>query len=398
MITERVDDRLVELKDVLGTGVDAQTAAFAAIGSYIDRVEDVQLECRNHFTIEVSSGAAARRSAIWGTAPGRSAAYSRTRELFLHEPRLTAVKHLLTVTLPTLALLLVACSAIGGQASGNPPSLNPSSSPTPTASPTATAAPSAPASTQPSTSPSTGLDGRQFVSVTVEKNGALQPLVPGTRIRLTFTGGNLSATVGCNTMSGDYSLSGDKLVVGELATTEMGCQPDLQAQDTWLAGLLTAHPQFALQGSNLILASGTTVVTLLDRAVAEPDQPLVGITWGLTSIIDGDIASSVPEGASATILFTADGQVQFDSGCNAGGGQYTVDGDSLHFAQIVSTTMACPDPRGSVESAVRAVLDGDPIKFSIDGTTLTLSVGDKSLQYDAAVDVTPTVSDSLYPR
>ena len=227
----------------------------------------------------------------------------------------------------------------------------------------------------------------------------MQPLVTGTKIRLAFAGGNVTASAGCNTMSGVYQVAGDKLVVGQLATTEIGCPPNLQAQDTWLSDLLTAHPQFAVQGSNLILSSGTTVVTLLDREVAEPDQPLVGITWGLTTIIDGQTASSVPEGVSATILFTADGKVQFDSGCNAGGGQYTVDGDSLHFAQIVSTTMACQDPRGSVESAVRAVLDGDPIKFSIDGATLTLTVGDKGLQYAAALDVTsPLPDNSLPPR
>jgi len=313
------------------------------------------------------------------------------------------VKHNLIVTLPTLALLLVACSAIGGQTASTPPSSGPSSSPAPIASPTLPPAPSVQPSTgpstQPGTTPATGLDGRQFVSVTVEKNGTLQPLVTGTKIRLTFSGGNVSAAAGCNTMSGGYSVAGGNLVVGELATTEIGCPADLQAQDTWLSNLLVAGPQLALNGPNLVLTSGTTVVTLLDREVAEPDQPLVGITWGLTTIIDGDIASSVPAGVSATILFTADGKVQFDSGCNAGGGNYTVDGDSLHFAQIVTTTMACPGPRGSVETAVRAVLDGDPIKFSIDGTTLTLQVDDKSLQYDAAMDVTsPLPDDSLPPR
>ena len=305
------------------------------------------------------------------------------------------MKHHLTVTLPTLALLLVACSAIGGQKPSTPPSNGPTSSPAPTASrpPTPTPTPA------PSNSPATGLDGRQFVSITVTKDGANQSLVSGTKIRLTFSAGNVSAAAGCNTMSGAYSVSGDKLVIGQLATTEIGCPADLQAQDVWLAGLLAAKPQFALQGANLILSSDGTVVAFVDREVAEPDQPLVAITWGLTTIIDGDTASSVPAGASATILFTADGKVQFDSGCNAGGGNYSVDGDALHFTHIVSTTMACPDPRGSVEAAVRAVLDGDPIKFSIDGTTLTLTVGDKSLQYDAAVDVTsPLPDNSLPPR
>ena len=43
---------------------------------------------------------------------------------------------------------------------------------------------------------------------------------------------------------------------------------------------------------------------------AEPDQPLTGITWGLTSILDNDTASSVPNGVMATLLFKDDGTVQ----------------------------------------------------------------------------------------
>jgi heat shock protein HslJ len=112
------------------------------------------------------------------------------------------------------------------------------------------------------------------------------------------------------------------------------------------------------------------------------------ITWSLSSIIDGDAASSIPEGATATLLFKDDGQVQIDFGCNSGGGQYTVDGDTIRFSELVTTDMACGGDKGAVEAAVVSVIKNGDVTFSIDHTTLTLqSPNGHGLQYAAAVDV-----------
>lgn len=240
----------------------------------------------------------------------------------------------------------------------------------------------------PTSAPVSGLDGRQFVSVLVTEDATSKVLVSGTTIRLGFSSGQLSASAGCNNMSSDYELTGGKLVVGSMATTEMGCQANLMDQDQWLAGFLGSKPALALDGNNLVLTSDTTEITFLDREKAEPDQSLTGITWGLTTMIDGDVASSVPQGAMATLLFKDDGTVQIDFGCNAGGGDYSVDSDTLHLTHIVSTNMACPGAKGDVETAVVAVLNADTITFAIDHSTLTLTAGQHGLQYDAALDVT----------
>src|SRR6476469_5771426 len=137
------------------------------------------------------------------------------------------------------------------------------------------------------------------------------------------------------------------------------------------------------------LANATTRIDFQDREIAEPDQPLTMITWTLSSILDGDTASSVPQGAEATLLFKDDGTVEVAFGCNAGGGQYTVNGDTITFSQIVSTKMACLGAKGEVESAVTAVIHDGDVTFSIDHATLTLQTRDgHGLQYAAAVDNT----------
>jgi len=282
-------------------------------------------------------------------------------------------RHYLTVVI--LGLSLSACSLIGGPGSSSGSNASP-----------------APSQGQagPSSSPSlgpAGLDDREFVSVLVTQNGKPKALVSGTKVRLSFPAGTLSASAGCNNMGGDYEIKDGALVVDQLAITDMGCQNNLMNQDQWLSTFLSSKPKVSLDGNNLVLTSDSTEITFLDRQQAEPDQPLTGITWGLTTILDGETASSVPNGVTATLLFNDDGTVQIYDGCNSGGGQYTVEGSTLHLSQVVSTQMACGGDKDEVAAAIRQVLGAEEIDFSIDHTTLSLQAGGHGLQYDAAVDV-----------
>jgi len=232
------------------------------------------------------------------------------------------------------------------------------------------------------------LDGRTFISQAVADDGVDHGLVPGTAVRITFQGSNLSANAGCNTMSGGYSIVDGKLVAsGGWATTEIGCSEALMAQDQWLSNFLSSGPRITLNGDSLVMISGGTAMDMLDREVAEPDQPLVGITWGLVSIITGDAVSSVPVGVVSTILFKPDGTVDIQPGCNSGGGSYVVDGDTITFSELVTTDMACPGARMDVEAAVLAVLNAGTVTYSIDSNSLTLMAGENGLQFSAAVDI-----------
>ena len=155
------------------------------------------------------------------------------------------------------------------------------------------------------------------------------------------------------------------------------------AQDDWLVTMLGSEPKLTLNGDELTLTSGETVISLLDAEVAEPDQPLAGPTWTLTSLITGDAVSSVPEGVIANITFNDDGTVAINPGCNSGGGTYAVDGDSISFSDLITTEMACLGPAMDVEAAVIAVLSADEITFAIDASTLTLMATDIGLQFTA---------------
>jgi heat shock protein HslJ len=276
-----------------------------------------------------------------------------------------------------LPLLLAACGVAA------PPTQPPTQAPPTSAPPTG--APDTPAPTDPAGNDPAALNGRHFLSVKVTDNGAPYPLVPGTTISLRFTDGTLSAQAGCNTMSGSYAIDGDGRLIanGGWATTEMGCDPARHAQDEWLSTLLSSQPVVVIDGDKVVITSGSTVIELLDREVAQPDVQLTTQIWNLSSIISGDAVSSVPMGVAATILFNDDGTVSFNSGCNSGGGGYAVDGQTISFTNLVMTEMACPGPRSDVEAAFLAVLSADAVDFVIDADQLTLLAGDNGLQFTA---------------
>jgi heat shock protein HslJ len=224
------------------------------------------------------------------------------------------------------------------------------------------------------------LDGRDFVLVRFTVNGTSEPLAPGTNLRMSFADGQLTANAGCNTMGGSYALRDGRLVVGDLATTEMGCDPDLHRQDERFAQFLTGNPSVAVDGDELVLEGGGLVATLRLRSSVEPDLPLVGTTWTLTSIIERDAVSSVPGGVVATLRFAGDGSLAVEPGCNSGSGTYALGDGVIAFGPIGMTRMACPGDRDAVEVAVTAVLQGE-VDYDIESATLTLRSGDRGLQF-----------------
>jgi heat shock protein HslJ len=227
------------------------------------------------------------------------------------------------------------------------------------------------------------IGNREFVSVAITEGGAPKQLVAGTRIRLNFAGTNLGASAGCNSIGGTYRLEGGLLVFEGGGMTDMGCEEPLHGQDDWLISVLDSEPAVRLNGNELVLEADQVVIRLQDRTVVEPDANIVGPTWTLVSVIDGDAVSSIPEGQSATLKFGADGSLEVFAGCNRGGGTWTAVGGGIEVSPLMLTKMACDGPSAMIESAVLAVLEADTISASIRSDVLTLQAGPNGLQLQA---------------
>jgi heat shock protein HslJ len=194
------------------------------------------------------------------------------------------------------------------------------------------------------------LAGRTFVSTGVTEQGEPRPLVADTRISIEFEGATVRWDAGCNLFGAAYRIDAGRLVFTEgYGGTAMGCLPQPRAdQDEWLASLMAAEPGLALGRDTLTVSSDHTVIVLVDEDSATTDAELVGTTWTLDTIVEGDTASSVPTGVSATLVFGADGSVVGTDDCNGYGGRYSVEGDVLVVVPADdSTARAARRPAGS---------------------------------------------------
>jgi heat shock protein HslJ len=218
------------------------------------------------------------------------------------------------------------------------------------------------------------LRGRTYLSTAVTEDGKPKPLVPGTQIQLGFSadGARVSAYAGCNHMGGTARIDNGRLVVSDLAQTLIGCDGGRDAQDGWLAKVLTDGPTLRVDGSELVVVRGTTEIRLVDRKVADPDRPLVGTRWVVDTVIDGGVASSVPQGAVAELTINADGAFRGNAGCNQMGGTAVATAATIGFSNVFTTKMACEPDRMALENAVLRVLRGD-VTYRIDADALQLT-------------------------
>lgn len=201
------------------------------------------------------------------------------------------------------------------------------------------------------------LAGRSFVSTAVRGH----ELVPGSQVSLSFKPRALSAQAGCNTLAGGWSIADGRLRTGELAATQIGCEPALAEQDEWLGSLLADGPRIALDGSMLTLEGDGATIELREGKAAGSPPPIAGTTWRLTAIgaRDGTV-SSVPAGTTApTLRIAPDGRVELFAGCNEGGGTAEVRDDGfVVFGPLALTRMSCDQATMRIEATVTAILDG----------------------------------------
>ena len=215
--------------------------------------------------------------------------------------------------------------------------------------------------------PSTSVKGRTFISTAVDGHR----LVAGTHVQVTFTGDDgISVNAGCNTFGAGSRVVDARLVVEQLAGTEMGCDADRMAQDQWIAALLQSKPEIVTTTDGIRLTSGATTLTLRDRKIVDPDRPLVTTKWIVDSEIDSSTVASAPLGTKASIRLPRSNRIEVYDGCNHASGRVEMHDRSFTVRDLVSTTFAkCATPQAL---SFGRVFPGT-VEFAIDADRLTLT-------------------------
>src|SRR5688500_12306996 len=127
---------------------------------------------------------------------------------------------------------------------------------------------------------------------------------------------------------------------------------------------------------HLVMITILVISGLLAACTGGASASVVG-DWRLVSY--GSPAGPAPAApdVDTSIVFGADGKVNGNVGCNGFGGDYTVEGNTITFGDIVSTLMFCEGPVGDQETTTLNVFAGSAT-FVLDGDTLTITSADGS--------------------
>lgn len=113
-----------------------------------------------------------------------------------------------------------------------------------------------------------------FESVGVTEDGQPRSLVAGTRIVLGFEERRRTDVIrwvaGCNFHGAAVEITSDRLLLGEISGTAMGCRDERHEQDDWLRGFMSSDPFWNFErrvvaGDRLTLTSEDTVIEFVAR-------------------------------------------------------------------------------------------------------------------------------------
>jgi len=237
------------------------------------------------------------------------------------------------------------------------------------------------------------LDGKEFIATEIVQDGSAKDVVTDTTVSIRFnSNGSISASTGCNSLFGDYTIKNNVLSVFDIGSTLMGCDSERSEQEQLVQNLLTSSPEVLFDEDTITLvatlADGSELkVTLLDKEVATPDLALSQGTWKVNAIIVDSTHMGSDWGNPATFTFNDDGTFTLFTGCKPGKGNYAVEENEITFPDYSVTEIACENFDTSLETAVLNMLNSkSAITFDIDADRLTLMAGDNGLSLKAQTE------------
>ncbi len=167
-------------------------------------------------------------------------------------------------------------------------------------------------------------------------------ITEGITITATFApDGTVSGSGGCNNYTGGYTLSGDQISIGPLASTMMFCEAGSDEETTYLAALQQAKRlAFSAEGRlQIFYDPGDGTEGVLVYTIGQ--TPLVGTNWVLLAYGSPDAPTTVEPGTVITAVFYEDGSLTGQAGCNSYVASYTSQDGGLTVSQGATTLMMC---------------------------------------------------------
>ena len=183
----------------------------------------------------------------------------------------------------------------------------------------------------------------------------------------TFENVTVSGSTGCNRYTAGFTIDGNSLGIGEIATTRMACPPPADAIERAYLAAFGQVAEWRAEDDEFVLADADGA-ELLRYERATP----VG-SWQVTGLLSGDAFVSPIAGTELTATFADDESVSGSSGCNTYTAEFTTDKGAIQIQDVAGTEKACAEPAGVMEQeATYLALLPSVVKFRLDGNALEL--------------------------
>ena len=213
------------------------------------------------------------------------------------------------------------------------------------------------------------IEGTNWKLTSYDFGGTDTAVPAGLVVDATFKAGKVAGFSGCNVYNASATVDGAKLTVGKAATTMKACEPTATDLEASYLGNLSNAATFTATADKLTIYNKTGKLVLhVRRRRREPARGRVA-RHRLQQRQGGGHGPIA--GTELTAMFTPDGQVSGNAGCNTYNGPYKLDGTSLTVGPLATTMKACEQAIMDQEAQFLTALQ-TPTTVEPSGATVTL--------------------------
>lgn len=209
---------------------------------------------------------------------------------------------------------------------------------------------------------------------------------PGTYTTINFHAADdqVGGTGGCNNFITSYTSDdqGNLTIASPITSQEVVCEKGMEQENYYFNALGQAVSYSMTEQGRLVInyqADAENVMQLIYKA----ENPVINTIWVLSSYGDASNPTPATPGVLSTAVFSADGTLNGNGGCNNYNATYEIQGNQINISQPASTRMACEKGTEQENAFLTTLAKAETFRIMNDTLTITADGGATALYFSA---------------
>ena len=224
--------------------------------------------------------------------------------------------------------------------------------------------------------------------VLVGYGDALNPTVvePGAYVTINFsaTDDQVNGSGGCNNYFTTYIAddNGNLTINGPIGSTMMACDTGMEQESMFLGALETVTGYTVTEKGHLLLDydSGAGYA---EQMAFIPETMLVDIVWVLTAYGDPNNLTLSEAGVVTTVIFSADGTLNGNTGCNNYSAGYQIQENQISISLPAMNLMACETGMEQEQAFMQLLEAAQSYRLGVNALEISAADGTQVMRFSA---------------